>query len=116
MGKSFNSVISPDMAKKRDIVLFCIACAILAVTLAVTLVLFNSLAIAYFMVLVFLAVGSDLVVGIAFFWIFGLVDTAVLAFKKGDRPRWLRIASLILMVIYLALVVCLLLALIDYFK
>lgn len=128
MKKTSVKASQPNTAKKKDIILFVIACITL-VFLIVFLCLptgmdyFNpdnddyelenpqipgaEVVAVFAFGVVYLFIGIILTVGVISCLIFGFFISAVLAIKKSDRPRWMRISSLVLMLIYLLFIISL---------
>lgn len=119
MKKSTAKITCSNKADKKDVVLFVIACVLLLGSLfflcsptdsnstyapeepqlpnsKVAGVALATVATFLGIILIFAPVFSC--------WACGLTVSAVLAIRKRERPRWLRISSFVLMSIYLILI------------
>ena len=110
MNENLNQVVPPVKAKKKHIVLFVIACVLLAVSAVLACFLMaahldppqvetpegDPLAIGA-LLLVGVAYGIAVLIALALFvinWLCGMVIMALLAMERGNKPRWLWVASL----------------------
>ena len=110
MNENLNQVVPPVKAKKKHIVLFVIACVLLAVSAVLACFLMaahldppqvetpegDPLAIGA-LLLVGVAYGMAMLIAQALFvinWLCGMVIMALLAMERGNKPRWLWVASL----------------------
>ncbi len=118
------AIASQQKANKKDMFLFVFSCAILFCTLLFVLLPALSVnndadinvdssnvqypgqevltAVAFFSV--FAVIGVIMLIGLGACWLFGFFIAVVLAFKKGDRPRWMRTSSKVLVVTYIVLI------------
>ena len=121
MNENLNQVVPPVKAKKKHIVLFVIACVLLAVSAVLACFLMaahldppqvetpegDPLAIGA-LLLVGVAYGMAMLIALALFvinWLCGMVIMALLAMERGNKPRWLWVASLTLALVGLLLAV-----------
>ena len=109
MNENLNQVVPPVKAEKKHIVLFVIACVLLAVSAVLACFLMaahldppqvetpeHSLAIGTQLMMVF-AYGMAMLIAQGLFvinWLCGMVIMALLAMERRNKPKWLWVASL----------------------
>ena len=110
MNENLNQVVPPVKAKKKHIVLFVIACVLLAVSAVLACFLMaahldppqvetpegDPLAIGA-LLLAGAAYGIAVLIALALFvinWLCGTVIMALLVMERGNKPKWLWVASL----------------------
>jgi hypothetical protein len=108
--ENLNRIMPPVKAEKKHIVLFVIACVLLAVSAVLAFFLFSvhldppqvetpegdPLAIGA-LLLAGVAYGMAMLIALALFvvnWLCGTVIMALLAMERRNKPRWLWVASL----------------------
>ena len=110
MNENLNQVVPPVKAEKKHIVLFVIACVLLVVSAVLACFLMaayldppqvetpegDPLAMGA-LLLAGAAYGMAMLIAHALFvinWLCGMVIMALLAMERGNKPRWLWVASL----------------------
>ena len=116
MNENLNQVVPPVKAEKKHIVLFVIACVLLAVSAVLACFLMavhldppqvetpegDPLAIGA-LLLAGAAYGMAMLIALALFvvnWLCGMVIMALLAMERGNKPKWLWGASLGLVILF----------------